>query len=143
MAILIVEDSPAIAQMLTAILKQGGFNDMLVVSSGEEVLDLFNEKKKGDERSNIELVLLDLVLPGMNGLDVCRALKKREDVGHVPVIVVTAKNDVETMQAAFEVGAWDFLVKPVKGFELIVRVKAALAKKREIEERLKKALLGQ
>ncbi len=139
MAILIVEDSPSIAQMLTAVLEQGGFDDVLVVSSGEEVLDLFDKKKNGGKRNNIKLVLLDLVLPGIDGLEVCRTLKQQEDAAHVPIIVVTAKNDIETMEAAFETGAWDFLVKPVNGFELVIRVKSALAKNKVIKERLNRA----
>lgn len=137
MAILVVEDSPTIAHMLKAVLAKGGFDDVYTVSSGEEALVFLNDNSS--ESRSVELILMDVLLPGINGLEVCRKLKGMKELATVPVIVVTAQHDEQTMAAAFDAGAWDFLGKPLNGPELLIRMKAIIAKKREIEERLEQA----
>ena len=137
MAILIVEDSPTIAQMLSAVLSEGGFHEIYTVYSGEEVFDFLNNKTT--EAKSVELILMDIMLPGVDGLEVCRQLKGMKKMAMVPVVVVTARDDEKTMAEAFEAGAWDFLGKPLKGPELLIRVKAALTKKKEIEKRLRQS----
>lgn len=137
MGILIVEDSPTIAQMLSAVLEDGGFHDVSTVFSGEEALKFLSSKSS--QLQKVDLILMDIILPGIDGLEVCRKVKTMKGLSMVPVLVVTAHNDEQTMADAFAAGAWDFLSKPLKGAELLIRVKAALAKKKEIEERLQQA----
>ncbi len=137
MGILIVEDSPTIAQMLRAVLEDGGFHDVSTVFSGEEALKFLSSKSS--KLQKVDLILMDIILPGIDGLEVCRKVKTLKGLSMVPVLVVTAHNDEQTMADAFAAGAWDFLSKPLKGAELLIRVKAALAKKKEIEERLQQA----
>ncbi len=137
MGILIVEDSPTIAQMLRAVLEDGGFHDVSTVFSGEEALKFLSSKSS--KLQKVDLILMDIILPGIDGREVCRKVKTLKGLSMVPVLVVTAHNDEQTMADAFAAGAWDFLSKPLKGAELLIRVKAALAKKKEIEERLQQA----
>lgn len=139
MAILIVEDSPTVADMLQAVLAEGGFDEIFISHSGEKALDFLAGRKSA--ASPIDLILLDVLLPGINGLEVCRRLKNIEELSLIPVIIVTARNDEQTMAEAFAAGAWDFLAKPVHGPELIIRVQAALNKIRDFEKRLAQAAL--
>ncbi len=113
--ILVVDDDPALAEMLTIVLRGEGF-DTAVVRDGAKAVDAFREHHP-------DLVLLDLMLPGMSGLEVCKAI--RVDSG-VPVIMLTAKTDTVDVVLGLEAGADDYVVKPFKPKELIARIRARL-----------------
>jgi len=108
--ILLVEDDPAIADCVSATLERYGYT-VVRARSGREAL--------GSGRA--DLVLLDLGLPDMDGLDVCRTLRRRSDV---PIIVVTARSDEADTVAALEVGADDCVIKPFGLHGLIARIRA-------------------
>ncbi|WP_028478772.1 MtrAB system response regulator MtrA [Nocardia sp. CNY236] len=118
--ILVVDDDMALAEMLTIVLRGEGF-DPHVVGDGTQALAAVREIRP-------DLVLLDLMLPGMNGIDVCRAL--RADSG-VPIVMLTAKTDTVDVVLGLESGADDYIVKPFKPKELVARVRARL---RRIDE---------
>jgi DNA-binding response OmpR family regulator len=113
--ILIVEDENAIAEAIAYSLRREGF-EARTAASGEAGLDLAME-------FNPELVILDLMLPGMGGLDVCRMLRQRSSV---PIIMLTAKAEEVDRVVGLEVGADDYVTKPFSMRELIARVRAAL-----------------
>ncbi len=115
MSVLVVEDEPAYAEALAAGLSQEGF-EIAVAATGEEAIRRFAERRP-------DLVLLDLVLPGMSGLDVCRWVRNHSSV---PVIVVTARTDEMDTVVALEVGADDYVTKPFRLRELAARMRAAL-----------------
>lgn len=113
--VLVVDDDPAIAEMLTIVLQGEGF-DTVVVGDG-------NEAVAAARQHNPDLILLDVMLPGMNGVDVCRAI--RED-STVPIVMLTARTDTVDVVLGLESGADDYVHKPFKPKELVARVRARL-----------------
>ena len=111
--VLVVDDDPALAEMLTIVLRGEGF-DTAVVGDGTRALPAVRELKP-------DVVLLDLMLPGMNGIDVCRAIRTESGV---PIVMLTAKTDTVDIVLGLESGADDYVVKPFKPKELIARIRA-------------------
>lgn len=113
--VLVVDDDAALAEMLTIVLRGEGF-EPFHVADGTQALSAVREIRP-------DLVLLDLMLPGMNGIDVCRVL--RQDSG-VPIVMLTAKSDTVDVVLGLESGADDYMVKPFKPKELVARIRARL-----------------
>jgi two-component system response regulator MtrA len=111
--VLVVDDDPALAEMLTIVLRGEGF-DTAVVGDGTRALPAVRELRP-------DVVLLDLMLPGMNGIDVCRAIRTESGV---PIVMLTAKSDTVDVVLGLESGADDYVVKPFKPKELIARIRA-------------------
>ncbi len=121
--ILVVEDEKDIVRMLDYNLKKEGFK-VLDVSDGEGGLALAN-------RELPDLVILDLMLPGMDGLEVCKALKKESKTASIPIIMLTAKSQELDKVVGLELGADDYVTKPFSPRELIARIKAVLRRAKE------------
>lgn len=115
-SILIIEDDADIAQLIAYQLKQAKYQTE-IASDGEAGL-------KAVERSLPALVILDLMLPGRNGIEVCQILKKGPKTKNIPVLMVTAKSEEADRITGFEVGADDYLPKPFSPRELVLRVHA-------------------
>ena len=113
--ILVVDDDPSLAEMLTIVLRGEGF-DTAVVGEGTKALPALRELKP-------DLVLLDLMLPGMNGIDVCKAIRAESGV---PIVMLTAKTDTVDVVLGLESGADDYVVKPFKPKELVARLRTRL-----------------
>lgn len=114
--ILIIEDDMAIAEIERDFLEIEGFQTMIAVD-GREGLRLAGS-------GEFDMVLLDLMLPGMNGYEVCKAIREQMDI---PILMVTAKDDVSDKVRGLGLGADDYIAKPFSPTELIARVKANLA----------------
>jgi CheY-like chemotaxis protein len=123
--ILIVDDLPANVRLLRAVLEPRGFS-VAVASSGEEAL---SRLRAGD----IDLVLLDVVMPGLDGYEVCRRVRAEEATAFVPVVMITASGEQEKRRA-IEAGADDFVTKPFDHAELLARVRSLLRVKRYHDE---------
>jgi two-component system, OmpR family, response regulator MtrA len=113
--VLIVDDDAALAEMLTIVLRNEGF-EPVVCSTGDRALPMMREHRP-------ELVLLDLMLPGKDGIDVCREIRAESGV---PIVMLTAKNDTVDVVLGLESGADDYIVKPFKPKELVARVRARM-----------------
>ena len=113
--ILVVDDDPAIAEMLTIVLQGEGFRTVVV---GDVV-----EAVKAAQECNPDLILLDVMLPGMNGIDVCKAVREHSTV---PIVMLTARTDTVDVVLGLESGADDYVHKPFKPKELVARVRARL-----------------
>ena len=118
--VLIVDDDTALAEMLGIVLRGEGF-EPVVCADGDRALALFRETKP-------DLVLLDLMLPGKDGIDVCRAIRGESGV---PIVMLTAKTDTVDVVVGLESGADDYVVKPFKPKELVARVRARLRRTEE------------
>jgi len=114
--ILVVDDNESNIDMILAILKE---YDVIPSTSGEDALALIKEE-------SIDLVLLDIVMPGMDGYTVCQILKNQPDTQDIPIIFITAKNDEESIEKAYDLGGTDYVTKPFKPQELLARVKVQL-----------------
>ena len=119
--VLIVEDEENIQELIAYNLLREGFRTS-IAGSGEDAL-----KKVRSER--IDLVILDLMLPGMDGLDVCRAIKKEEKTASIPVVMLTAKGEESDIVTGLELGADDYIVKPFSPKILVARIKTVLRRK--------------
>jgi two-component system response regulator RegX3 len=120
--VLIVEDEESFADPLAYLLRKEGF-ETSVAGTGAAALDDF-------ERHGADIVLLDLMLPGMSGTDVCKALRQRSSV---PVIMVTARDAEIDKVVGLELGADDYVTKPYSARELIARVRAVLRRGQDTE----------
>lgn len=116
--ILIIDDEKDLAELMAFHLEKEGFR-AVVVLDGDKGLE-------EARRILPDLILLDLMLPGMHGTDVCRLLKRSEKTATIPVIMVTAKGEEIDKVVGFEIGADDYVVKPYSPRELLLRVKAVL-----------------
>ena len=124
--ILIVEDEKDIEKMLEYNLKKEGFR-VIDARDGEDALDLA-------VRENPKLILLDLMLPGIDGLEVCKTLKKESKTASIPIIMLTAKAQESDKVVGLELGADDYITKPFSPRELIARIKAVLRRATEKEK---------
>jgi two-component system, OmpR family, response regulator MtrA len=111
--VLVVDDDAALAEMLTIVLRQEGF-DSRVSATGTRALSDFREYRP-------DVVLLDLMLPGKDGIDVCKEIRAESGV---PIVMLTAKSDTVDVVVGLESGADDYVVKPFKPKELIARIRA-------------------
>ncbi|HEX5034359.1 MAG TPA: response regulator transcription factor, partial [bacterium] len=116
--VLVIEDEADIQQLLSHHFRQAGFR-VEVSDNGTEGLKKAREKRP-------DLIVLDLMLPGMDGLEVCRALKSEPPTKTIPVIMLTAKGEEIDRVVGFELGADDYLSKPFSPRELLLRAKAVL-----------------
>jgi two-component system phosphate regulon response regulator PhoB len=118
--VVVVEDEPDIAEILGGLLRKEGFH-VGVALTGKDALEEFRKERPA-------LVLLDLMLPDMSGLDVLKALKRSDQGEETRVIILTARKDEVDRIIGFELGADDYVTKPFSPRELVLRVKAVLAR---------------
>ena len=124
-SILVVEDEEDILDLISYNLKQAGFS-VIAVESGEEALEVASEE-------NFSLVLLDLMLPGIDGLEVCRLLRAKPETKNIPVLMLTARTEEGERIVGLELGADDYLTKPFSPRELVLRVRAILRRAEVVE----------
>ncbi|MEP6462821.1 MAG: response regulator transcription factor [Frankiaceae bacterium] len=127
--VLVIEDEETFSETLQYMLSREGF-DVSVAATGPAGLEEF-------ERSGADLVLLDVMLPGLPGTEVCRQLRNRSDV---PVIMLTAKDSEVDKVVGLELGADDYVTKPFSGRELVARIRAVLRRRTDNAELLPAAI---
>lgn len=119
--ILVVEDEESFREAMEFMLRKEGY-EVLLADDGEVAVDLF-------ERKGADLILLDLMLPGLSGVDVCRRIRVSSQV---PIIMVTAKDSEVDKVVGLEIGADDYVTKPFSSRELLARIKAVLRRSSEL-----------
>lgn len=132
MGILIVDDSSDQQALLCSILGQAGHTNLLSADSAQAAFSLLDMEGQAGP-SQINLILMDVLMPELDGVDACRQIKRRPHLCDIPIIMITAKSDLSNLQAAFAAGASDFITKPVNRIELLARAASALALKKEMD----------
>ena len=130
--ILIVEDDKHISKLVKFNLEKAGY-ECTVAATGEKALEVLNDQP-------VDLIILDIMLPGMDGFGICRAIKEKDKLKNLPIIMLTAKGEEVDRIVGLELGADDYIVKPFSPRELVLRVKAIL--KRGKSEESKKDILA-
>jgi DNA-binding response OmpR family regulator len=115
---LVVEDDPDIGQLLVHYLKKAGFEPTLLTQGRDAIPHVRRELP--------DVIVLDVMLPGQDGLEICRTLRADPDTGHVPIIMLTARGEEADRIVGLELGADDYITKPFSPGEVIARVRALL-----------------
>jgi len=124
--ILIVEDDKHISKLVKYNLEKAGF-DCTMTITGEEALEVL-------DREAIDLIILDIMLPKMDGFETCKRIKQDKKLSHIPIAMLTAKGEEVDKVVGFELGADDYVVKPFSPRELVLRVKVILKRGKPKEE---------
>jgi DNA-binding response OmpR family regulator len=118
--VLVVDDDPDVRQLVEMKLRLDGI-ETLTATNGQEALDVL-------ATNDVDLVVLDLMMPVMDGIETCRRIREAEDTADLPVIMLTAKAQASDIQIGFSTGATDYVVKPFSPRELLSRVRGSLAR---------------
>jgi class 3 adenylate cyclase/CheY-like chemotaxis protein len=129
-SILIVDDAAIQRLALASILKAEGYTELLMAQSAEE-----GYRRLEAPQADIDLILMDINMPGTNGIEACRYIKASEAWREIPIIMVTSSTVAEDLQQAFNAGAMDYITKPPLKAELLARVRSALKLKQEMDRR--------
>ncbi|AXY08089.1 response regulator [Bacillus thuringiensis LM1212] len=132
MSILIVDDNPVNIFVIEKILKQAGYQDLVSLNSAQELFEYIHFRKDSSRHNEIDLILLDIMMPEIDGLEVCRRLQKEEKFKDIPIIFVTALEDANKLAEALDMGAMDYITKPINKVELLARMRVALRLKSEL-----------
>lgn len=124
--VLVVDNSVEMVEFLQCYLSRHGMH-VLSATSGQECLELVR-------RYQVDLIILDVVMPGMDGFQTCAALKAMSDTQGIPILFLTAKDDTQTRLTGIKLGICEFLTKPIRGQELLERIRTQLAVRRWEQE---------
>jgi DNA-binding response OmpR family regulator len=113
--ILLVDDSNTVLLMERMLLANEGF-ELVTASNGREAVQKAVSEKP-------DLILMDVVMPDLNGFDACKQIRARPDTKDIPVIMVTTRSEATNVQIGFESGCNDYVTKPINGVELITKIK--------------------
>jgi DNA-binding response OmpR family regulator len=119
MRILVVDDDTRLTELLKLVFESQGFG-VTIANNGQQTLEIL-------ETELPEAILLDLMMPGMSGMEVCESIRANPRTANIPIIILTAKSSPESKQELLEVGATQYLVKPVRPTELINHIREAVS----------------
>jgi diguanylate cyclase (GGDEF)-like protein len=120
---------------LKVVLSKAGFHDLLFAKSAAEAFEKLGMDGLQKGSSDIDLILMDVVMPEMNGIEGCSRIKELNHLKDIPIIMVTGMEEAKGLQPAFDAGAIDYIKKPIDRTELSVRVRSALRLKQEMDAR--------
>ncbi|MFD2611813.1 SpoIIE family protein phosphatase [Paenibacillus gansuensis] len=130
MSIMIIDDNPTNLIIIKEILKKAGYRKLMAASSAKAMFELL-ETSEGKGEEPVHLILLDIMMPDMDGIEACRKLQLSEKHRNIPVIMVTALGDSNKLAEALDAGAIDYVTKPINRVELLARIRVALRLKYE------------
>lgn len=130
MTILIIDDSRSDRDLLELTLKKSGYDNVITTASVRDGIACL--------ANDIELVIMDVMMPDIDGIDGCAMIREQKLYFDLPIIIVTSNKDINTLELAFKNGANDYITKPFNKLELLARVRVALSLKAEIDKRKKR-----
>lgn len=133
MRIMIVDDNPVNLIIIEKILKSEGYEDCLAVSSAHELYKHLGVESGEPPESDVDLILMDMMMPEIDGLEACRRIQQVERLKDIPIIIVTALGDSNKLAEALDAGAMDYVMKPINKVELMARIRSALRLKKEMD----------
>jgi CheY-like chemotaxis protein len=135
MSILVVDDSLATRSVLQMILEGAGYQEILLVESAHEAFQCLGLTNSNVPAGDIELVLMDIKMPDMDGVEACRRIKADSRYQDLPIVMVTAMTESGYLQSAFAAGAVDYVTKPIERLELLTRMRSTVKLKHEMDRR--------
>ena len=135
MSLLIVDDSQHVQLLLKAFLEPVGYTDVLSAASAQGAFKHLGMDNPDSSTADVDLILMDITMPGMDGVEACRRIKATPHLRDIPILMVTIHDELGCLDEAFAAGAMDYITKPVNKFELRARVRSALTLKREMDSR--------
>jgi PleD family two-component response regulator len=136
MRILVVDDQEDSRDLAEGALLSAGYPDIVTAKSGWEALKILDVGRITEEAPPVDCMLLDIVMPEMDGVEACARIRNDQRYADLPILMVTALDDMDALANAFVAGATDYVTKPVNRVELVARVRAALRLKQELDRRL-------
>jgi diguanylate cyclase (GGDEF)-like protein len=133
--VLVVDDLPGNRVLLKHIMEASGFKNILMAENAPQAFDILGMTELGPAVPRIDLILMDVMMPQIDGIEACRRIKGSADHQDIPVIIVTALTEADTLESAFRAGAVDYISKPINHTELTARVRSALTLKLAMDER--------
>lgn len=133
--IVIVDDSRVSQMLIKSILESAGYKDLLVTYSPMEAYKTLEKWLDEGFINTVDLILMDIIMPDIDGIEACRLFKRNRRLQDVPIIMISGKTNVEDLERAFAAGAIDYITKPPNSIELLARVRSALRFKQEMDSR--------
>jgi signal transduction histidine kinase len=135
MSLLIVDDSVDQRLLLKTVLNAAGYAELITAESARDAFKHLRMDETQGVEVGIDLILLDITMPEMDGIEACRQIKAVRHVRDIPIVMVTAHTEVSELESAFAPGAIDYITKPINKVELLSRVRSALTLKQETDDR--------
>lgn len=131
MSIIIVDDNETNLLIIEKILRKEGYQDLLMASSAMELFKLLDMESTSTAEVPVNLILMDMMMPEIDGLEACRRIQQEERLRDIPIIFVTALGDSNKLAEALDAGASDYVMKPINRVELLARIRSAFRLKLE------------
>ena len=131
MGILIVEDDDDQRSIMESLITNDGYRDVVTTESAEKAFSLLAR----DWQMRFDLIFIDVTMPNIDGIQSCARIREDARCRTVPIVMTTARTDMETIDRAFKLGATDYLTKPLKGVDLLACVRSKLRLKAELDRR--------
>ncbi|WP_339149325.1 MULTISPECIES: fused response regulator/phosphatase [unclassified Sutcliffiella] len=139
MGILIVDDNQVNLFVIENILKRAGYKEYLSFTSAKEMFDYLNVDNPSSPRMPVDIILMDIMMPEIDGIEACRTLQMVPHLKDIPVIFVTALEDSNKVAEALDAGGLDYVMKPINKTELLARIRVVLRLKQEKDKNKKQA----
>jgi phosphoserine phosphatase RsbU/P len=131
MTIMFVDDNPVNLFVIEKILKNAGYDDCISLSSAHKLFDFLETNEKEINKKSVDLILLDIMMPEIDGIEACRRIQQMDRFKDIPIIFITALEDSSKLADALDAGGMDYVTKPINKVELLARIRVALRLKYE------------
>ncbi len=131
MKILVVDDSIHVHHQIKAFLSSGGYNNLVFTSTATEAFTYLGLSKKPFMKTEVDLILLDIQMDDIGGIEAAKAIKEKNEYKHLPILMITGEDSEESLEKAFNAGAVDYITKPLRKIELLARISSFLMLRQE------------